>query len=53
MMKPNPEHATFKRMLKALRKKGITPTVWNGKEAVPLKDYIKAWNKKKARRKKK
>ena len=33
---PDRNHPTFKRMVKALKKKGITITVWDGKKAVKL-----------------
>ncbi|MCK4359142.1 MAG: hypothetical protein KAW92_10465 [Candidatus Cloacimonetes bacterium] len=33
---PNRNHPTFKRMVKALKKKRIPITVWNGKKAVKL-----------------
>lgn len=34
--KLNRFHPTFVRMVAYLRSQGITPTIWNGKEAVPL-----------------
>lgn len=38
----DPNHLSFKRMVKYLRGRGIEPTVWDGKKAIPLAVYLKA-----------
>jgi len=39
--KIDPEHPTFKRMVKWLRKQKIDITVWDGKKPVKLKEWLK------------
>jgi len=40
--KPDKNHPTFKRMVKALKEKGIKDiTVWDGKKPVSLKEFLK------------
>lgn len=36
----DPEHPTFKRMVDWLESQDIPVTVWNGKKAIPLKEYL-------------
>jgi len=38
---PNPSHPTFKRMVKKLKSQGIKITVWDGKNVVSLKDFLR------------
>jgi len=39
--KIDPDHLTFKRMVKWLQSQNIDVTVWNGKKAVPLNQWLK------------
>lgn len=36
----DPEHPTFKRMVDWLKSQDIPITVWNGKKAIPLEEYL-------------
>ncbi|MCK5292860.1 MAG: hypothetical protein KAR39_12695 [Thermoplasmata archaeon] len=36
----DPEHPTFKRMVAWLESQDIPVTVWNGKKAIPLEEYL-------------
>lgn len=36
----DPEHPTFKRMVDWLESQDIPVTVWNGKKAIPLEEYL-------------
>jgi len=38
---PDPNHPTFKRMVKVLKKEGISITCWDGEKAVSLKEFLK------------
>ncbi len=38
---PDVNHPTFKRMVKYLKSQNIEPTIFNGKEIVPLNNYLK------------
>lgn len=38
--KLDPEHPTFKRMVDWLESQNIPVTVWDGKKAVPLEEYL-------------
>ena len=39
----DPGNPSFKRMVKLLQSKGITPTVWNGKKPISLEKHEKLW----------
>lgn len=43
--RPDPNHPTFKRMVDAIRAKGIEPTVWDGAKVVTLEEFLggNAW----------
>jgi hypothetical protein len=38
---PDPDHSTFKRMVKVLKKEGIPITCWDGEKAISLKEFLK------------
>lgn len=45
----NPNHPTFKRMVKYLQEAKVPITVWNGQTAVPLEKYVSGYKERKAK----
>lgn len=39
---PDPNHPTFKRMVKVLKKEKMIITCWDGKKAISLKEFLKS-----------